>query len=132
MREQGVQQFGVGATAKRAQAEVLLALDSVALPAPFGLDVFVDCTRDGADLLGHERHHGSGRAFAGPQRAAGMTQVAKHYRIAEPVVVAAAALGRGQIFGRHGVVAHQFALLDRRVEQLCKLGFTQLLPSRHS
>jgi len=111
---------------------VLLAFDGVALPAPFGRDVFIHRTRRGADLLGHERDHGSRRGFAGPQRAAGVTQVAKHYRIAEPVVVAAAALGRGQIFGRHGVVAHQFALLDRRVEQLREVGFTQLLPSRHS
>ncbi len=132
LREQRVQQLGEGATAKRAQAEVLLALHGMALPAPLGLDVFAYRTRHSADLLGHELHHGSGRALAGPQCAAGLAQVAEHQRVAEPVVVAAAALGCGQVLGRHGVMAHQLALLNGRVEQLRELGFTQLLPSRHS
>ncbi len=132
LREQDVKQFGVGATARRAQAEVLLALYGVALSAPFGLDVFVDHVWHNTDLLGHEPHHGSGRALGGPQRAAGVAQVAEHQRITEPVVVATAPLGRGQVLRRQGEMAHQFALLGRRVEQLRKLGLTQLLPSRHS
>ena len=97
LREQGVKQFGVGTAAKPAQAEVVLTFGGVALPAPFGRRrIRSMAPGSDAELVGHEPHHGSGWAFTGPQRAAGVAQVAEHQRIAEPVMVAAAAQGRGQ------------------------------------
>ena len=47
-------------------------------------------------------------------------------------MISAAAPDRSEIGLRQREVAHQVALLGRRIEQLRDLGFVQSLPSRHS
>src|SRR5208337_25524 len=63
---------------------------------------------------------------------AGMTQVAKHERIAEAAMLTTAAPNDRDICIRQRVVAHQFTLIRRRTEQRGDLGFGQLLSSCHS
>lgn len=66
------------------------------------------------------------------QGAAGMTQVAKHERIAEAAMVTTAAPDHREICIRQRVVAHQFTLIRGRAEQCADLGFGQLRSSCHS
>ena len=73
-----------------------------------------------------------GRLFAGTQFAARITQVAKHERMTKPVWVATAASDRSQVGVGQRIVAHQFALIGRRIEQLHDLGVGQMLSSCHS
>ena len=104
----------------------------MALPVPLRREIFVDAVRKNLDLLGNERQQRGRRPLAGAQRAARETQVAEHQRVAETVVVAAAAPDRGEVSVGQRVVAYQLTLLRRRLEQLRDLGFAQSLPSRHS
>jgi hypothetical protein len=111
---------------------LLLALDRVPLPVSLGREIFVDAVGKNIDLRRDERQHGRGRPFTGTQCAARETQVAEHQRIAEAIVIAAAATARGKIGFGQRIVAHQLTLFRRRFEQLCDLGFVQSLPSRHA
>ena len=88
--------------------------------------------RKNVDLLGDERQQRGRRSLAGAQRTAGIAQVAKHQRVTEAVVIAAAAPNRGEVRVGQRVVADQLTLIRRRIEQRGDLGFGQLLPSRHS
>jgi len=117
--------------AKRAQPKLLLALDRVALPVPVRREIFVDAVRKGLDLICNERPQRRRGALAGAQRAAGEAQVAEHQRVAEPIVIAAAAPDRDEVSVGQRVVADQLTLLRRRLEQLRELRFAQSLPSRH-
>ena len=61
------------------------------------------------------------------ERAARETQVAEHERIAEAVVIAAAASDRDEVSGcGQRVMADQFALFRRRLEQLRRVGFRSI------
>jgi hypothetical protein len=66
------------------------------------------------------------------QGTTGVTQVAKHKRVAEAVMIATAASDHRDIRIGKRVVAHQFTLIGERIEQRGELGFGQLLPSCHS
>lgn len=132
MREQPILQFSGGAPAERAQPELILALDRVALPVPLRPEILVDAVRKNLDLICNERQQRNWWPLAGAQCAAGETQVAEHQRVAEPIVIATAAADRGQIGVGQRVVADQFTLLHRRLEQIRYLDFAQSLPSRHS
>ncbi len=131
LRQQGAHQFRRRAPAEGLHPKLVLALDRLTLPGPLRGQVVADRAWEDFDLLGDEPEQCCRRAFAGAQRAAREPQVAEHQRMAEAVVVAAAAPDRGQVRSGQRVVAHQLALLGRRVEQVRNLGFGQLLPSRH-
>ena len=88
--------------------------------------------RKNIDLFGDERQQRGRGPFAGAQRTARVTQVAKHQRIAEAVVIATAAPDHREVSIGQRVVAHQLTLIGRRIEQRGELGFGQLLSSRHS
>lgn len=132
MRQQFFNQLGGRTGAKRPKAKLFLAFDRLTLAAPLGGEVVVDHIRQNLDLVRDESQQRRRWPLAGAQRTAGKTQVAKHERVAEAVVVAAAAPDRCKVGGGQGEVAHQFALICRRVEQLRNLDVTQSLPSRHS
>ena len=95
--EENTCQLYDGAFAERAQPKALLALDGVALAAPLGTASIVGRVGRDVDLLGNEVQHIRGRALAGAQRTAGVTQVAKHQRVTEAVVIATAASDGGEV-----------------------------------
>ena len=127
LREQRLRQLSGSTLAKRAQPKLLLALDRVALPVPFRREIFVDAVRKSLDLICNEHQQRGRRSLADAQCAAWEAQVAEHQRIAEPVVVAAAAPDRGEVSVGQRVVADQLTLLRRRLEQLRELRFAQSL-----
>jgi hypothetical protein len=130
--EQVGHQLGSGAPAEGTQPKFLLACDRMPLPGPLGREIGVEAFGQHVELVGDEGQQRHGRPLAGPQRAAGIAQEAEHQRVAEAVVVAAAAPGGGQVSLGQREVAHQVALVRRRLEQLRDLGFAQSLPTRHA
>ena len=84
------------------------------------------------DLLGDKGDENRRWTFVDAQRAAGVTQVAKHQRITEAAMVTTAAPDHRDICIGQRVVAHQLTLIRGRTEQRGDLGFGQLLPSCHS
>ncbi len=132
LREQRLCHLSGSKPAERAQPELLLALDRVALPVPLRREIFVDAVRKNLDLICNEHQQRGRRSLADAQCAAREAQVAEHQRVTEPVVIAAAAPDRGKISIGQRVVADQLTLLRRRLEQLRDLCFAQSLPSRHS
>lgn len=132
LREQRLCHLSGSKPAERAQPELLLALDRVALPVPLRREIFVDAVRKNLDLICNEHQQRGRRSLADAQCAAREAQVAEHQRVTEPVVIAAAAPDRGKISIGQRVVADQLTLLRRRLEQLRELRFAQSLPSRHS
>ena len=103
----------------------------MSLPVPFRREISVKAVRKSLDLICNERQQRNWRPLAGAQRAAGEAQVAEHQRVAEPIVIAATAPDRDEVSVGQRVMADQFALFRRRLEQLRDLGFAQSLPSRH-
>ena len=99
---------------------------------PISLEIAVQRVWENPDLIGNKSQHLRGRLFAGTQFAARITQVAKHERMTKPVWVATAASDRSQVGVGQRIVAHQFALIGRRIEQLHDLGVGQMLSSCHS
>jgi hypothetical protein len=55
LREQRIFQFSGDAPAERAQPELILALDRVALPVPLRREIFVEAVRKSPDLICNER-----------------------------------------------------------------------------
>src|SRR6202012_4867101 len=104
----------------------------MALPVPFRRKVFVNAVWKSVDLICNERQQWNWWPLAGAQSAAGEAQVAEHQRVAEPIVIAATASDCDEVTVGQRVMADQFALFRRRLEQLRVLGFAQSLPSRHS
>lgn len=70
LREQRIFQFSGGAPAERAQPELILALDRVALPVPLRPEIFVDTIRESPDLICNERQQRNWWPLAGAQRTA--------------------------------------------------------------
>ncbi len=101
------------------------------LSVPFGREIRVDAVRKHIELVGNEGQQRRRWMLAGAQRATGKAQIAKHRPVAETVMIATAAADRGKISFGQRAVAHQLALLSRRLEQFRDLGFVQPLPSRH-
>jgi len=99
LRQQPVDQLSGRTGAKRPKPKLLLALDRLTLAAPLGGEVVADpagCSRirrvrQNLHLLRDEGQQRRRWPLAGAQRTAGKTQVAEHERVAEAVVVAAAA-----------------------------------------
>jgi len=53
--------------------------------------IVADSPRKDVDLLGNKRNEPGRRSLVGPQRTAGMAQVAEHQGVAETVVITAVA-----------------------------------------
>jgi hypothetical protein len=83
------------------------------------------------DLRGNKRDKSSRWSLAGVQGTAGMTQIAKHERVTKAVVITAATPAHHDIRIRQCVMAYQFTLIGKRIEQCADLGFAQLRPSCH-
>src|SRR5208283_1020215 len=104
----------------------------MALTVSFLGKVFVKSLRRSINLAGDERDKGRWRPLIGLQGPAWMTQISEHERIAETVLIATASLDHGEVRGGKRVMAHQLALISRRIEQRRELGSSQNLLSRHS
>jgi hypothetical protein len=116
LRQQHVYQLSRSAFPEGAQPELLLALDRASLPVSLGSEIFVDAVRKNIDLRRDEGQRGRRRTLASTQCAPRETQVAEHQRIAEAVVVAAAATDRGKISFGQRVVAYKLTLFRRWLE----------------
>ena len=97
----------------------------------FGREIVVDDFGMNIDLIGNKRDKSCRWPLLGVQGAARMTQVAKHERVTETVVTTAATLDHREIRIRQCVMAHQFTLIGKRIEQCADLGLAQLRPSCH-
>jgi len=117
-RQQPRRQFGRGSRPERTQPQPVLQLGGMASTVPLGRQVLVDRVRTDLDLLGNKREKRSRRTLTGPQRTTGIAQVAKHQCLTETIVVAATPPVRGEVRLREREVAHEFALLSRRIIQL--------------
>src|SRR3954469_7954229 len=116
LRQESISQFGGGASPKGAKAKSLLALDGLTLTGPLRGQIRVDSVRKNPDLVSDERKQDGRRSLAGAQRTTGEAQVAEHERMAEAVVIAAAAPDRGEISRGQREMTHQLTLLRRRIE----------------
>src|SRR3954469_4127109 len=132
LRQESICQFGGGASPKGAKAKSLLAFDRLTLTGPLRGQILVDGVRKNPDLVSDERKQGGRRSLAGAQRTTGEAQVAEHERMAEAVVIAAAASDRDEVSSGQCEMTHQLTRLRRWVKQLCDLGFAQSLSSCHS
>jgi len=101
----------------------------MALTVPVRGKIVVDGLRKDIELCGNEPKQCRRRSFADTQRAAGKPQVAKHERVAETVMIAAAAPAHGEVGLGQREVAYQLMRCRRRLEQRRDLGFAQPLPS---
>jgi hypothetical protein len=112
--------------------ELFLALDGMTLTVPFGGEVVVHRFGKNSDLLSDKSEQRRRRALAGAQSAARIAQIAKRERVAETVVIPAAAQNRRNVSRGQREVPNQLALVGGGIEQLRDLRFAQSLPSRHS
>ena len=89
-----------------------LQLSGMGLAVPFSSEIFVDQFRENPDLFGNECEERFWRSFAGTERAAGITQIAKHERTAEAVVIATAATDHREVSVGQCVMADQLTLIS--------------------
>jgi hypothetical protein len=90
---------------------------------PVGGEIFVDRFWKNFDLFGNECEEGFWRSFTLAQRAARITEVAKHECAAEAVVIATPAIDHREVSAGECVMADQFTLIVRRIKQCGDLGF---------
>jgi hypothetical protein len=97
VRQQPSCQLGGGTCAEGTEPKLVLQFHRVASAILFGPRVFMDGVRKNIDLIGDKRDEGDGGLFTGVQGTARMTQVTKHERVPEPVMIATAALNHRDI-----------------------------------
>jgi len=97
LRQKYAGQFSGRTFAERAEAKLFLAFDSVALAVSFLGNVCVNRFRKNIDLLSNKCQQRRRWPLANAHSAAGILQVAAHEGVTEAVVIAAAALDRGQV-----------------------------------
>jgi hypothetical protein len=116
LRQESICQFGGGALPKGAKSKSLLALDRLTLTGPLRGQIRVDGVRKNPDLVSDECKQVGWRSLAGAQRTTGEAQVAEHERMAETVVIAAAAPDHAEVSSGQREMTHQLTLLRRRIE----------------
>jgi hypothetical protein len=83
---------------------------------PLRGQILVDGVRKNPDLVSDECKQVGWRSLAGAQRTTGEAQVAEHERMAEAVVIAAAAPDHDEVSRGQREMTHQLTLLRRRIE----------------
>lgn len=132
MRQQPTRQLCGGPRAERAKTKPILKLYSVTPTSLFRCEIVVEDFGMNIDLIRNKRDNSCRWPLLGVQGAARMTQVAKHERVAEAAVITTATPDHRDIRIGQCVMAHQFTLLRKRIEQCADLRFGQLRPSCHS
>ncbi len=98
-RQKPCREISRRACAKRTQTQPVLQLHCMDAAVAFSGQIDVHGIRKHAYLVSNKLKHGSWWPFRRSQWPAGVTQIAKHDRMAKPVVVAAAASDCGQVSG---------------------------------
>ena len=98
---------------------------------PIGGEICVDRSWENPKLFSNEYKERFWRSFIDAQRPTRISQVAKHERPTDTVVIATAATDYREVIVRKCVMTYQLTPIVSRIEQRGDLGFAQLLSSRH-